>query len=655
MARIYQIHLVLISLLTLSIIAIENIIHLRYIEAIIFPIILLPTIILAYFSSPKVIKINILWDITIFGLAYTKHSLFPCDVKVEGIFTFSLLWSIGQASILLSILQLFQKEKLGTKFYFYTLLTIVCASCSQLTWIFGVGLSLYMFTLITCGRKESLYQEFIGNVGKKLIGIMIGIVFIFAGICFITLAYYREEINNWNPFVETDSNVTSGFSLFSDLHSVNIVFSNKVVLRYFAPKNQYYLRGRIFDHYESGSWRISEEKRNIIWGKEEKTGEYLFNLEMENVLSKNHQQHKITRFDSTYSIIFAPLETKFIELSNNRGPLYANQEGIIWGTLQLPQSIVLYIQESNIEQKEFSKNIEKYLQVPSNLQKFCYDFATRIVQNCQNDEEKILAIQQYLHKNYSYQTKIKLSSKQDPIENFLLQQNGGHCELFSSTFVMLARSIGIPCRYITGYYAHEWNRWGNFITVRECDAHAWVEVFTPQKGWQSIEATASNELQSYLSQNRQFWNEILEGISYNTFILFQYVINIFEQYKFFIAIILCILLIIYLMLKRFYIVIHKKYFDSNIRKVFIHVNRDLAKKWIDFCKFFGIRPTSATLREWLLPHLQDYPEAIQQYGQELLEAIESNIYQQKEVSPVFLKELEIKWPKIKKMLLLLKK
>ena len=61
---------------------------------------------------------------------------------------------------------------------------------------------------------------------------------------------------------------------------------------------------------------------------------------------------------------------------------------------------------------------------------------------------------------------------------------------------MLCRSRGIPCRYVTGYYAHEFNSVGDFLTVRDCDAHAWTEVHLPGKGWTTFDPTPLAPLQA---------------------------------------------------------------------------------------------------------------------------------------------------------------
>lgn len=63
----------------------------------------------------------------------------------------------------------------------------------------------------------------------------------------------------------------------------------------------------------------------------------------------------------------------------------------------------------------------------------------------------------------------------DPVIDFLERAEGGHCEVFASAYVLLARSLGIPARLVSGYYATE--REEGRVRAKRSDAHAWAEVY----------------------------------------------------------------------------------------------------------------------------------------------------------------------------------
>jgi hypothetical protein len=50
---------------------------------------------------------------------------------------------------------------------------------------------------------------------------------------------------------------------------------------------------------------------------------------------------------------------------------------------------------------------------------------------------------------------------------------------------------GIPARIVTGYQGGEYNRVGNYLIVRQSDAHAWTEVWIEKQGWVRVDPTAA--------------------------------------------------------------------------------------------------------------------------------------------------------------------
>ena len=53
------------------------------------------------------------------------------------------------------------------------------------------------------------------------------------------------------------------------------------------------------------------------------------------------------------------------------------------------------------------------------------------------------------------------------------------------------RAGGIPARIVTGYQGGELNTSGNYMTVRQADANAWVEVWLQGDGWVRVDPTAA--------------------------------------------------------------------------------------------------------------------------------------------------------------------
>lgn len=74
-------------------------------------------------------------------------------------------------------------------------------------------------------------------------------------------------------------------------------------------------------------------------------------------------------------------------------------------------------------------------------------------------------------------------------DEFLFQTRSGFCEHYASAFVVLMRAAGVPARVVTGYLGGEYNALGNYLIVRQSDAHAWTEVWLEHRGWVRVDPT----------------------------------------------------------------------------------------------------------------------------------------------------------------------
>ncbi|MBB5941280.1 DUF3488 and transglutaminase-like domain-containing protein [Xanthomonas sp. 3307] len=97
---------------------------------------------------------------------------------------------------------------------------------------------------------------------------------------------------------------------------------------------------------------------------------------------------------------------------------------------------------------------------------------------------------QWIRRDFAYTLQTPLPGR-DGVDEFLFRQKAGFCEHFSSAFVVLMRGAGIPARVVTGYAGGTRNPFGDYWVVRRMDAHAWAEVWLPQRGWVRVDPTAA--------------------------------------------------------------------------------------------------------------------------------------------------------------------
>ncbi len=74
---------------------------------------------------------------------------------------------------------------------------------------------------------------------------------------------------------------------------------------------------------------------------------------------------------------------------------------------------------------------------------------------------------------------------------FLFDNRIGYCQHFTSAFVFMMRSQGIPARVVTGYQGGELNTVSGDFEVKQLNAHAWAEVYLDGQGWVRFDPTAA--------------------------------------------------------------------------------------------------------------------------------------------------------------------
>lgn len=77
----------------------------------------------------------------------------------------------------------------------------------------------------------------------------------------------------------------------------------------------------------------------------------------------------------------------------------------------------------------------------------------------------------------------------DSVDEFLFDTRRGFCAHYAGAMTFVLRAAGIPTRVVAGYQGGELNPDGNYLAVRQYDAHAWVEYWREGQGWTSVDPT----------------------------------------------------------------------------------------------------------------------------------------------------------------------
>ena len=143
------------------------------------------------------------------------------------------------------------------------------------------------------------------------------------------------------------------------------------------------------------------------------------------------------------------------------------------------------------------------LQLPRNNARTA-SFARELRARVDSDQAYIAAILERFHDEpYVYTlTPPLLEGDPDPVDAFLFDTRRGFCEHYAGAFVVLLRAAGIPARVVTGYQGGEMAPDGEYMIVRQSDAHAWAEAIVDGQ-WQTLRSDRRGGAVSHRARTRR--------------------------------------------------------------------------------------------------------------------------------------------------------
>ena len=133
----------------------------------------------------------------------------------------------------------------------------------------------------------------------------------------------------------------------------------------------------------------------------------------------------------------------------------------------------------------------RYLKLPANLDSRIRTLTRDVIQKsgARTWYDAAQAVEAYLRDNYGYTLEMKAGGA-DPLADFLFRVKQGHCEYFATAMAVMLRTQGIATRVVNGFLPGEYNQAAGAFTVRQSDAHSWVEVYFPQtNSWVTFDPT----------------------------------------------------------------------------------------------------------------------------------------------------------------------
>ncbi|MFC3883416.1 DUF4129 domain-containing transglutaminase family protein [Bacillus songklensis] len=356
---------------------------------------------------------------------------------------------------------------------------------------------------------------------QKIINKKLLIIVPFIVLLTTTIAYFLPKASpQWPdpvPFLKGYADRAAGREGASNIRKVGYgvndsqlggpFLADATVVFYAEAAEKHYWRIETKDVYSGKGWEVSEKRNAVPVNKKEIN---LFQYG-ENVSARSLTSHvelvrpsihlmyplsiKALKLNEEITLKVNPLTEKFYPYRGEGMEEVSGYEV----TYTYPSFQVETLQGAAVDRIEGDPQFKKrYTQLPSSLPDRIRDLARDITKGAFNRYDQAKAIERYFEVNpYAYDTQNVAvpGDGEDYVDQFLFETKRGYCDNFSTSMVVMLRTLDIPARWVKGYtYGKAVNTMYDGHTryeITQNDAHSWVEVYFPNVGWVPFEPTKS--------------------------------------------------------------------------------------------------------------------------------------------------------------------
>lgn len=98
----------------------------------------------------------------------------------------------------------------------------------------------------------------------------------------------------------------------------------------------------------------------------------------------------------------------------------------------------------------------------------------------------------------------------DDLDDFLFITREGFCEHYAGVMATLLRWAGVPSRVVVGFQGGTPSLLGDYLLVRQLDAHAWVEFWDEERSiWQRVDPTMVVAPERIMLGSQRYFDEVI--------------------------------------------------------------------------------------------------------------------------------------------------
>jgi transglutaminase-like putative cysteine protease len=286
--------------------------------------------------------------------------------------------------------------------------------------------------------------------------------------------------SQWSPRSRTDQSVTGVSDSMTPGAISELVNDTDLAMRVrfdaehdLQPEDLYW-RGLVFEDFDGQTWQRSQRLD--------------FDLDPipASVKTEDRLHYLVTLEPGRQTWLYGLHEAYPI-----RSQTYRDHRGLMVTTDVIRQRI-RYPVTSIPPQPEYmlsEEQRERNLALPEGGNNQTRLLASRLRQTFVDDQAFIEAVLHHFNQQSFYYTLNPALTGEQGIDDFMFNTRQGFCEHYAGAMTFLLRAAGIPARVVVGYLGGEFNNMTGHWQVAQYNAHAWVEAWVPETGWQRFDPT----------------------------------------------------------------------------------------------------------------------------------------------------------------------
>lgn len=286
------------------------------------------------------------------------------------------------------------------------------------------------------------------------------------------------------PLWQVDMNTGQSFTGLSDSMSPGDVSrltrSAEIAFRAdfegaLPPENQRYWRGLTYDHFDGRRWTRSELKTASVAAPEISVSGLKYSYQV--VMEATGQPW---RYGLDLPVVYPVNVRRIPDLTLVGKELLVQRE-----------EYQLVSQPGPIREPLSADRYRQYLQLPEQGNKKARALALSWLSNNAGAQRFASQMMAFFASDFRYTLEPPLLLSADSIDELLFESKRGFCGHFASAAVFMLRAAGIPARVVGGYLGGELNPVDGALTVRQYEAHAWLEYWDREDlSWHRLDPTA---------------------------------------------------------------------------------------------------------------------------------------------------------------------